>query len=175
MDRARTITEIVLSRPQTLVTLVLAAVVLVPLAVLVARWAGWSRGRATATVLAALGVALVVAATLGRYDSYSFWRWQVHCLVQPGLGTGSAEARLNLVLFAPACFFGVLALRRYLPVLGSAVLLSGAVEAVQSMTGMGVCQTSDLVRNVAGGALAGLAALALVRGSDLVRAAVARG
>nr|WP_246298974.1 VanZ family protein [Nocardioides panaciterrulae] len=163
------IADIVLSRPETLVTLLVAAAVLVPIAVLLARRASWSRGRTAAAVLSALGTALVVATTLGRYDSHSSWSWQVHCLVQPGLGTGSAEARLNLLLFAPACFFGVLALRRYLPVLGAAVLLSATVEVVQSMTGMGICQTSDVVRNVAGGALAGLVALALVRGRGVSR------
>ncbi len=33
------------------------------------------------------------------------------------------------------------------------------MEAVQSVTGIGTCQTADLVRNVGGGALALLAAL----------------
>ena len=89
-------------------------------------------------------------------------RWQRGCLLQPGLSLHSPEEQLNFLLFAPACFFGVLALRRYVPVLALAVLVSGLVETVQSVTGVGTCQTSDIVRNVGGGALAGLVALMVV-------------
>jgi glycopeptide antibiotics resistance protein len=71
---------------------------------------------------------------------------------------------LNAFLFAPAAFFAMLAVRRAAPVVFAALASSSTVEAVQSVTALGTCQTSDVVRNVAGAMFAcGVAALLLRR------------
>ena len=155
----QTIAGIVLGQRQTLMTLAVASVVLVPLAAIAAVRAHWSWPRVTAAGLAGLGAALVVAVTLGRYDYGVLMSWGRGCLLQPGLSLRTPEEQLNFLLFWPACFFATLAWRRPLPVLGLTVALSAVVEAVQSVTGIGTCQTADLVRNVGGGALAVLVAL----------------
>ncbi|WP_344156040.1 VanZ family protein [Nocardioides koreensis] len=156
------ITRILLGQRQVLMTLGFSSLVLVPLVAVAARRAGCSWWRTASAGLAGLGTALVLAVTLGRYQDGMLLRWGRGCLLQPGLSLTSPEARLNFLLFAPACFFAVLACRRLLPVLALTLLASLLVEAVQSVTGAGTCQTSDIVRNVAGGGLAGLAALVLV-------------
>lgn len=82
--------------------------------------------------------------------------------MQPGLSLGTSEALLNALLFAPFAFFAALAGRRAAPVLLSVLACSSAVEAVQSVTGLGTCQTADVVRNVAGAMVAcGVAILLL--------------
>lgn len=155
----QTIAGIVLTQRQTLMTLALASVVLVPLASVAARRARWSWSRVVAAGLAGLGAALVIAVTIGRYDNGFMVTWGRGCLLQPGLSLTSPEEQLNVVLFGPVCFFATIAWRRPLPVLALTVALSAFVEAVQSATGIGTCQTSDIVRNVGGGALAVLVAL----------------
>jgi glycopeptide antibiotics resistance protein len=71
---------------------------------------------------------------------------------------------LNAFLFVPAAFFAMLAVRRAAPVVLAALASSFAVEAVQSVTALGTCQTSDVVRNVAGAMFGcGVAALLLRR------------
>ena len=157
-----TIASIVLRQQQVLVTFGLGCLLLVPSSALLGRRAGWSWWRVVAAVMTAIGTALIIAVTLGRYDNGILVRWHRGCLLQPGLSLHSPEEQLNFMLFAPACFFGVLALRRYLPVLAVALLTSALVEAVQSVTGVGTCQASDIVRNVGGGAIAGLVALMVV-------------
>lgn len=157
-----TIASIVLGQQQVLVTFGVGCLLLVPSSALLGRRAGWSWWRVLAAAMTAFGTALILAVTLGRYENGIGVGWQGGCLLQPGLSLRSPEEQLNFLLFAPACFFGVLALRRYAPVLALAVLVSGLVETVQSVTGVGTCQTSDIVRNVGGGALAGLVALMVV-------------
>ncbi len=51
------------------------------------------------------------------------------------------------------------------------MLVSVLVEAAQSITGVGTCQTSDVVRNVVGGVLAATVALVLVALDRRLRAA----
>ena len=154
-----TIARILLDLQEVRATWVLSSLLLVPAATVLARRSGWSWWRVAAAALSCVGIGLVLGVTLGRSPGGLLVRWGRGCLVQPGLSLRSGEEVLNFLLFAPACFFAVLALRRYLPVLALALLGSGLIEAVQSLTGVGTCQTSDVVRNVSGGALAGLVAL----------------
>lgn len=162
MHDAVTIARILLDLQQVRAIWALTCVLLVPAVTVLARRSGWSWWRVAAAALACVGTGLVLGVTLGRFQDGLVVRWGRGCLVQPGLSLRSGEEVLNSLLFAPACFFAVLALRRYLPVVALAVLGSAFVEAVQSVTGFGSCQTSDVVRNVGGGALAGLAALGLL-------------
>jgi glycopeptide antibiotics resistance protein len=106
-------------------------------------------------------LALVPATTLARGDAVLAWGRS--CGIEPGWSLASPEAMLNAVLFAPAVFFGVLAVRRAVPILVSALLCSVAVEAIQLVTALGTCQTGDVVRNVMGAAVAGGVAALLLR------------
>ena len=163
MGDVETLVRIVLSQRPTLLTLAVVALVLVPLVTVLAIRAGWSWWRVASAGLAGLGAALVVAATLGRYEGGVILRgWHLHCLAKPGLSLHTPEAKLNVVLFGPACFFAVLALRRLVIVCLLATVLSVCLEAVQGATGLGTCEASDVVRNVAGAAAAGLLGLAAV-------------
>lgn len=163
MGDIETLVRIVLSQRSTLLTLAVVSLVLVPLVTMLAIRAGWSWWRVTSAGVAGLGAALVVAATLGRYeDGAVLHGWDLHCLAKPGLSLDTPEAKLNLLLFGPACFFAVLALRRLVIVLVLATALSVLLEAVQGATGVGTCETSDVVRNVAGAAAAGLLGLVAV-------------
>jgi VanZ like family. len=62
-----------------------------------------------------------------------------------------SEHLLNLVLFMPFAFFAVLAVRRIWPVLVVVIAVSGLVEALQSATGRGTCESGDVFRNALGG------------------------
>jgi VanZ like family len=120
----------------------------------------WSRARIVSAGLAGTSLALVPATTLARGDALIAWGRS--CLIQPGLSLGTPEALLNALLFAPTAFFAMLALRQAAPVVLAVLASSTAVEAVQSVTALGTCQTSDVVRNVAGAMVAcGVAALLL--------------
>ncbi|HET8915570.1 MAG TPA: VanZ family protein, partial [Propionibacteriaceae bacterium] len=94
------------------------------------------------------GLSLVPATTLGR-GGLGPIEWRSY-LLQPGLSLASPEAKLNVLLFAPAVFFGVLASRGLMATLMAAMVFSVLVELAQSLTGLGVCQTSDVVRNFSG-------------------------
>ncbi|WP_329323311.1 MULTISPECIES: VanZ family protein [unclassified Streptomyces] len=64
------------------------------------------------------------------------------------------QGRMNILMFVPIGFFGVLAVRRMVPALAAPVLLSCGVEGLQALVpGIGrYCDTSDLVANVLGAA-----------------------
>jgi hypothetical protein len=148
MEDVGTISGIVLRQTAVLMTLGVFGFLLVPAALVAARRARWSRWRVTYAGLAGVGVAAILATTLGR--SGIFVTWDRGCGLAPGLPASSPEALLNLVLFVPASVFGALALRRPLVVVVLAVALSVGVEAVQSVTGVGTCQAADVMRNVSG-------------------------
>ena len=161
MGDIEVIGRIVMTQTSVLVTLGVGILVLAPAAMMSARRLRWSRVRIASAGLAGASFALVPATTLARGDAVISWGRS--CLIQPGLSLGTPEALLNAFLFAPAAFFAMLALRQATPVVLSALAASAAVEAVQSVTALGTCQTSDVVRNVAGAVFAcGVAAL-LVR------------
>lgn len=152
--------RIVMTQTGVLVTLGVGILVLAPAAMLCAYGRGWSRARIACAGLAGGSFALVPATTLARGDAV--FAWGRSCLIQPGLSVGTPEAKLNVLLFAPAAFFASLAVRRAATVVLAALVVSAGVEAVQSVTALGTCQTSDVVRNVAGAVVAcGVAALLL--------------
>ncbi|WP_233824243.1 VanZ family protein [Saccharothrix sp. S26] len=71
--------------------------------------------------------------------------------------TGSLE-RLNLVMLAPFAFFATLATRRPFAVLGVSAAFSGAVEFMQALTAIGVCEAQDFYNNTVGAFFAVLVA-----------------
>jgi hypothetical protein len=152
--------RIVMTQASVLVTLGVGILVLAPAAMKCAHRLGWSRARIASAGVAGASLALVPATTLARGDTLIAWGRS--CVMQPGLSLGTPEAALNALLFAPAAFFAVLAVRRAVGVVLSVLACSAAVEVIQSVTALGTCQTADVVRNVAGATVAcGVAALLL--------------
>ncbi|MEZ5094972.1 MAG: VanZ family protein [Nocardioides sp.] len=153
--------RIVLAQTAVLVTWGAGILVLAPAAMWGAHVLGWSRTRIAAAGLAGASFALVPATTLARRDAVLGWGRS--CLVQPGLSLATPEERLNALLFVPAAFFAMLAIRRAAAIVLAALVSAVFIEAAQLVTGLGTCQTSDVVRNVAGATVACAAAGLLLR------------
>lgn len=164
MGDIETIGRIVMTQTNVLITLVVGVLMLAPAAMVFARRRRWSRARIASAGLAGGSFALVPATTLARGDAMIGWGRS--CLIQPGLSLETPEALLNALLFVPAAFFAVLAVRRAIPIVLAALASSAAVEAAQSATALGTCQTSDVVRNVAGAMFACGVATLLLRTSS---------
>ena len=148
------------SRTSVQLGFVVSAVFLVALTLALVRRAGWSPGRRVVAVLAALGLALFPALTLARRGI----ELRIPtCERSWGLGLTTAEQVLNLALLVPAGFFAGWALRRVWPVAVAALFLSVGVESVQAVFGLGMCQTGDVVRNVAGAVLGAYEGAVLAR------------
>ncbi|WP_168200593.1 VanZ family protein [Allokutzneria sp. NRRL B-24872] len=126
---------------------------------------GW-RKIASALSLASLGG--VLAATLvrggNRYGADSLGEAWAMCRHNDFSLTGS-WARLNFVMLMPFAFFGVLAVRRFLPVALACVGIAVGIELFQGLTGLGACETQDMINNALGGVLAAGIAL-LFTGKD---------
>lgn len=125
---------------------------------------GWlTRSRASAVLGALAGSALAVAITLtlfrGGFGHESLSRLRTCAVTDPLVL--SADGLANLALFAPTAFLAVLAIGRpWLVSLGVA-LVSLAVEALQAVEWVGVCDSSDAVHNTVGGLAAAIAAAAV--------------
>lgn len=161
MEGVGNLLGILFDRTAVVVTFLVMAALLVPLGVALARSRDWHWPRTLCAAATALGVALVVAVTLGRDSGHALQR--PSCALDPGLSLTTSEAQANFVLFMPAAFFGYLATRRLALVLGTLLVATLGVEAVHSVSGLGFCQVADLVRNTAGAVLAGLAAVVVDR------------
>ncbi|MEU1485614.1 VanZ family protein [Streptomyces sp. NPDC005752] len=121
----------------------------------------WACAGLTAVVAAELSVTLLLASP-GSVSG--------QCVINRDVGEPFAteQGLLNLVMFLPVGLFGVLAVRRVLPVFLGAALLSSVTELCQGLLPwLGrSCDTSDVQMNVLGaalGTLAGWAALHLTR------------
>jgi hypothetical protein len=130
----------------------------------------WARRSIAAGVLGSLaGAALALAISLtlfrGTFPLHPAGERGRCALTTPALLTPDGVA--NLALLAPAAFLFVLAVGRPLLVVVGLALTSAVVEAGQSLTSVGVCDTSDALLNTAGAVMAALVAVAL-------RAVVAR-
>jgi glycopeptide antibiotics resistance protein len=68
----------------------------------------------------------------------------------------------NALLFVPLVWCAVLATRRPLAVLVSAVASSAVIEVLQPLVGRGLCETQDLFNNSAGAVVAAALAAAYV-------------
>jgi len=121
------------------------------------RWLGFRFGW---SVLAALGWAGVVAAMFfsGRADRSlsGFDLTLLRSCVRPlDLTRFDEQAVLNLAMYVPAAFAGVMASRRLWLTAAGTTALVFVLEALQALLGRGACDSADLVYNLVG-ALAGL-------------------
>ncbi|WP_063837458.1 VanZ family protein, partial [Streptomyces sp. NRRL WC-3549] len=118
----------------------------------------WSCAGLAAALTAELGVTLFLPSPGGVFGE---------CVVNRDLGEPFAteQGLLNVAMFLPLGFLGVLALRRVVPVLLGAVLLSVVTELGQGLVPWigRSCDSSDVQMNVLGAALGALAGAASVR------------
>ena len=151
------IAELVLSQPEAVAALFAGSVFLGTVGFVVARRRGWA---VVPAVLAGCGLALALAVTLARPGgSFSVATTDPigMCVGNEFSLTGSLE-RLNLVMLAPFAFFATLATRRPWAVFGVSAAFSGAVEFMQALTAIGVCEAQDFYNNTVGASLAVLVA-----------------
>ncbi|MFJ8042625.1 VanZ family protein [Kitasatospora sp. NPDC096147] len=135
----------------------------VPLAVLLARRRGRPVGPA---VLLALALAVEVAATVSPTGAGGVGA--AGCAVGGGAWTPAVgqQGLMNVALYVPLAFFGVLVLRRPLTVLAGGALLSALTETGQALLPTGrSCDVADLADNVLGTVLG----VALACGLQLLR------
>lgn len=151
------------------------------LALVAAGWyATWRLGRgrvinrglyAAWTSAAVAIVALTMWSTGGTLDK------AIECVVNKDVlePLRTTQGRLNAGMFVPFGVLGVLATRRYIPVLTLGLLLSAAIETVQSLAPFvsRICDTSDFVANSIGTAC-GVALGALITRWDSGEATLSR-
>jgi glycopeptide antibiotics resistance protein len=122
-----------------------------------------TRSRASAVIGGLAGSALAVAITLTLFRGgfgHGSLSWLRTCAVTDPMAL-SADGLANLALFAPAAFLAVLAIGRAWVVSIGVALMSLAVEGIQAVEWVGVCDTSDAVHNTVGGLAAALTAAAV--------------
>jgi hypothetical protein len=153
--------RIELDQSRVLLALVVGGIALGGAGMLLARRWRWSPARVGSAGLAGAFLALVPATTLA--DRGRPWLGgHRSCLIDTSFSIATPEAALNAALFAPAAFFAVLATRRVVPVVLAVLACSAATEYTQRLTGLGVCESADVARNLMGGAIGALAGLAVL-------------
>jgi hypothetical protein len=128
------------------------------------RLAARARGSRPAAIAAAAFLAAAVTLTLARpglRGSGLDWDRVATACTVTDYGSWGPEALLNLLLLAPFAALAVLAGGH--PVLVSlfAGLVSLGIETAQAALAVGACDSSDLLRNTAGAALAAFLATAV--------------
>jgi hypothetical protein len=152
----------VLSDPLTAGGVVVGAVVLGASAWFVARRFGW---RPVPSVFAGVFLGLVLALTFSRSQPGWALVGTQFCLLN-GFSLQGVSELFNALLFVPLVWCAVLATRRPLAVLVSAVALSAVIEVLQPLVGRGLCETQDLFNNSAGAVVAAALAAAYVAVRD---------
>ena len=140
----------VFSDPLTAGGLAVGAVVLGAGAWFAARRFGW---RPVPSVFAGNFLGLVLALTFSRSQPSWALVGSQFCLLN-GFSLHGVSELFNALLFAPLVWCAVLATRRPLAVLFSAVALSAMIEVLQPLVGRGLCETQDLFNNSAGAVVA---------------------
>lgn len=125
-----------------------------------ARRFGW---QPVPSVLTGLFLGVVLGVTFSRtVPGWATAAGQPFCNIS-GFSLNGMNELLNALLFVPLVICAVLATRRPLAVLISAVALSAFIEVVQPLTNRGICETQDFLNNTAGAvAAAGIGAALLV-------------
>lgn len=142
--------ETILRQPGVLAAIVVGSLVLGTLGALLASWRGWAKAPAA---LAGCGVALALGVTLVRsgFDpTRAGIRHPLAACLRDSFSLDGGLQLLNFAMLMPVAFFGTLATRRPIATLLCCALLSGGIEVVQSMTGVGICQKQDFLNNSIG-------------------------
>ncbi|GAA4864165.1 VanZ family protein [Saccharopolyspora cebuensis] len=157
--------ENTLSNPLILVGMLVGVVLLGAAGLVAARRWGW---RPVPSVLAGMSLGAVLGVTLSRTRPDYASMPGVRVIEEPfcqlnGFSMMGGNELWNVLLFVPLVFFAVLATRRPLPVLASAIGLGVVIELVQQIANRGVCETQDLLNNVVGAVVAAAVAALLTR------------
>ena len=136
----------VFSDPLTAGGVVVGAVVLGASAWFAARRFGW---RPVPSVFAGIFLGVALALTFSRSQPSWALVGTQFCLLN-GFSLHGVSELFNALLFVPLVWCAVLATRRPLAVLVSAVALSAVIEVLQPLVGRGLCETQDLFNNSAG-------------------------
>jgi VanZ like family. len=126
------------------------------------------RVAAGSAVMAGISLGVVLGVTFSR--TLPEWAGKEFCHLN-GFSLHGATELLNALLFVPLVFCAVLATRRPLAVLGSAVALSAVIEIVQPLTRRGLCETQDFFNNSAGAVVAAALAAGVLALRDRAKAA----
>ncbi|HEX7301483.1 VanZ family protein [Lentzea sp.] len=144
----------VFSDPLTAIGVVTGAVVLGSGAWFAARRFGW---RPVPSVFAGIFLGLVLALTFSRSQPSWALVGTRFCALN-GFSVNGVSELFNALLFVPPVWCAVLATRRPLAVLVSAVASSALIEVLQPLVGRGLCETQDLLNNSAGAVVAAVLA-----------------
>ncbi|MCP3799198.1 VanZ family protein [Allokutzneria sp. A3M-2-11 16] len=154
LNRDLDLFERIFGNPKVAMAALVGCLVLGVVGLVLGRLMGW-RKIASGLSLASLGG--VLAATLvrsgNRYGADTLGEVWAMCRHNDFSLTGS-WARLNFVMLMPFAFFGVLAVRRFIPVAVACVGLAIGIELYQGLSGLGACETQDMINNALGGLLA---------------------
>jgi hypothetical protein len=112
-------------------------------------WARRRRWRIVPAVVAGLGLTLIVAMTIAR-GPLPPASGAPFCLIRDFAPFADANADLNFVLFVPFAFFATVATGRAFAVLCWSTALTAAIELIQPVAGIGVCETQDFGNNALG-------------------------
>ena len=156
----------VFSDPLTAVGAVVGAVVLGASAWFAARRAGW---QPVPSAFAGIFLGLVLALTFSRSQPSWALVGTEFCLLN-GFSLQGVSELFNALVFVPLVWCAVLATRRPLAVLVSAVALSAVIEVLQPLVGRGMCETQDLFNNSAGAVVAAALAAGYVAWRDSAEA-----
>lgn len=148
----------VFSDPLTAGGVAVAAVALGASSWFAARRFGW---RPVPSVFAGIFLGLVLGLTFSRSQPSWALVGTQFCLLN-GFSLHGVSELFNALLFVPLVWCAVLATRRPLAVLVSAVTLSAAIEVLQPLVGRGLCETQDLFNNSAGAVVAAALAAGFV-------------
>lgn len=118
----------------------------------IARGQGWSNFGAGLLSVGLGGVLWVTLVNrLGRKEAVLDPAALGQCLNWTARGWTSAEAILNLMLLFPLGLGLYLASRRFVLSVAVVVVTPLLIESLQAVSGLGLCQPSDIIRNTAGG------------------------
>ncbi|MZD20287.1 VanZ family protein [Streptomyces bottropensis] len=149
-------------------TWLLVGLTLIAIAVGVVAWAV-ARRRRTAHALWWLPLGFCLTEILGvTLTLQSGERRPAECVINHEITEPlyTTQGLWNLAVFVPLGLFGVLALRRPLPVLAGALTLPCLIELTQALApfGGGICRSTDVEMSVGGSVLGLVGGLALTRG-----------
>lgn len=156
----------VFSDPLTAGGAVAGAVVLGAGGWFAARRFGW---RPVPSVFAGIFLGVVLALTFSRSQPSWALVGTEFCILN-GFSLYGVSELFNVLLFVPLVWCLVLATRRPLAVLVTAVASSALIEVLQPIVGRGMCETQDLLNNGVGAVVAAALAAGYVALRD--RAAV---
>jgi hypothetical protein len=138
-----------------------AGFVLGPLCAVVSGRLGRSRAAVALGALAGSALAVALSLTLFRDGGQPDSLAGLHTCVVTDPTVLSGDGLANLALFAPAAFLAVLAIGRPGCVAVGIAAVSLAVEGLQAIESVGVCDSSDVLLNSLGGLAAALAAVSV--------------